>query len=180
MKTFTLNRTIGNGSATWGVLTTDADREWSVLTLEARMPPAGGTYRTRLLPPGEYCLLVTEELVAYRGETILMPWLVVRRVPLFPQAALTPEKKIMSGRIIICCRRADEFTPDATDEAVIAVARIAKRMMQEGEEEARLVIVENRDEMQISTYSMHDKAVDDAYEKEMAEKKRRAEFLNML
>ncbi|MDY5033506.1 MAG: hypothetical protein SO064_03355, partial [Prevotella sp.] len=67
-----------------------------------------------------------------------------------------------------------------TDEAVIAVARIAKRMMQEGEEEARLVIVENRDEMQISTYSMHDKAVDDAYEKEMAEKKRRAEFLNML
>ena len=108
MNTFTLNRTIGNGSATWGVLTTDADREWSVLTLEARMPPAGGTYRTRLLPPGEYRLLLTDELVAYRGETILMPWLVVRRVPLFPQAALTPEKKIMSGRIIICCRRADE------------------------------------------------------------------------
>ena len=133
-----------------------------------------------LLPPGEYRLQVTEELVAYRGETILMPWLVFRRVPLYPKAAFTPEKKIVSGRVIICCRRADEFTADETDEAVIVMARAAKRLMQQGEEDARLIIIENRDEMQLSTYTMRDKAIDQAYEQEMAEKKRRAEFLDML
>ena len=102
MKTFTLNRTIGNGSATWGVLTTDADREWSVLTLEARMPPAGGTYRTRLLPPGEYRLLVTEELVAYRGETILAAFKWIDQGVLHRQTGF--DKMTAKGVEIVCLK----------------------------------------------------------------------------